>query len=88
MSPMQPARPGKTYDCNLECDRCGSLGESRRLIANSEPTLQEWLQPPNGWWVHLNESTLRVRCPDCQEQITQVPKPQTVSSICPSTRTH
>ena len=69
MISTQLGTPGHIHDGGLKCDTCGSLGESRCLTINSEAT-QEWLQPPIGCWVHFNEATLRVRCPDCQEIAT------------------
>jgi hypothetical protein len=86
MSTLQTASLGKPYDDKLKCDKCGCAGEARRTTPIAESPLREWLQPPNGWWVQLNESTLRVRCPDCLDKSERVAKVPTVSSIRPSAR--
>jgi len=86
MNSTQLMSPGKPYDDKLTCETCGSIGEARRLKPLSELPVREWLQPPNGWWVHVNESTLRVRCPNCLESSKHDSNPPTVTSIRPSTR--
>ena len=68
--------PGTSFDAELKCETCGCTGEARRSRPVSDPPLSEWLQPPNGWWVRLNESNLRVRCPTClelSEHVSNVP---------------
>jgi hypothetical protein len=86
MNPTQLVSPEKPYDDQLKCESCGCTGEARRMKSVSELPVREWMQPPNGWWVHLDASTLRVRCPNCLEGTKHDSKPPTVSSIRPSIR--
>jgi len=81
MKKKQTNGPGKSHDDSVNCDTCGCVGEARRASPISDLPSSDWLQPPTGWWVLLNESNHRVRCPECLDLSGQVPEPQPTSSI-------
>lgn len=80
MKSNQSTGPGNPHDENLKCDTCGCKGEARRASPIGDSPLREWLQPPTGWWVLLNEYNLRLRCPDCLDWSAQVREAKTTSS--------